>query len=612
MASESKSKSKSEPKAGSKTAPSSAKSSAKPSPTSSAPAASKAGRQRAESLGFLLIAAGVLVALNVLGVFFFFRADTTANRAFSLSEGSRRVVRELDETLSITAYFSADLPPPFNTTERYVRDTLAEYQAAGGSHVSVRFVSPDTDAEREEANERGVQLVQHQNIDRNAVSVVEGYRGIVFEYLGERQVIPVIQPDTQGLEYEITMAIKRLTSQRVPIGVLSGHEGPTPSSGLSTLQRMLPLYTLREVDANSEIDHELRALLIVDPQTEITETELRRINQYVMQGGSLGVFGGSMKVDLSTAPNISASSSGSNLNRLLRGWGVTLGENIVADARCGRVPLRTQFGLQIPVAYPPAPVVTISRDQAEHPVLFRLNAAPMFFVSALETTDAFADHGGRVLMRSSEGQNSWLLSGANVDLTIRDPREWSRTMGGASGPHTLAVAMEAQLPSAFPEAGSSGIEAPAQSVTPDSDDDDSVRVLVVGSATPIRDEFLPQAGQMGEAETAAAMALALNAIDWLAQDSDLIAIRAKSIDEPPLEVPQSIQDATQTVLETAETGDQEATNEALERRQAALDRENARKGWYQWGLGVGLPILVIAFGLLRWRMRKNARANLKP
>ena len=43
-----------------------------------------------------------------------------------------------------------------------------------------------------------------------SVSVVEGYRGLVFEHLGERQTIPVIQPDTQGLEYDITMAIKRL------------------------------------------------------------------------------------------------------------------------------------------------------------------------------------------------------------------------------------------------------------------------------------------------------------------------------------------------------------------------------------------------------------------
>jgi len=577
-----------------------------------APIASKAGRQEAESLGFLAISAGVIIALNVLGIFFFFRADTTANRAFSLSEGSRRVVRELDETLTITAYFSANLPPPFNSTERYVRDILAEYQASGGSNVVVRFVSPDTEDERTEASDRGLQLVQHQNIEDNAVSVVEGYRGVVFEYLGERQTIPVIQPDTQGLEYEITMAIKRLTGERVPIGLLTGHEGPTTSEGLSTLQRMVPLYEIREVNATEEIDDELRALLIVDPQTEITETELRRINQFVMRGGSLGVFGGSMKVDLTQAPNLSATPTGTNRNRLLGSWGIELGENIVADAQCGRVPLRTSMGFQIPVAYPPAPVVTFSDEQSSHPTLFRLNASPLFFASAIETTDVFREADGVVLMRSSEGERSWLLEGASVDLTIREPREWSSTMGGASGPHTIAVALESRLSSAFPEAGESGIEAPSQVETPADDDDDQVRVLVVGTATPIRDEFLPQGDRVPQAELAGAMAFALNSVDWLAQDSDLIAIRAKTIEEPPLEVPQSIQDATAEVLETAQTGDEEATDEALERRQAALESENARKRWYQWGNGLGIPLVVVVLGIARWQMRKNARASLKP
>lgn len=588
---------------------------ANPSTKSSAAAPSKAGRQQAESLGFLFIAAGVLAALNVLGVFFFFRGDTTHNRAYSLSAGSRRVVHDLDETLTVTAYFSEDLPAPFNSTERYVRDILREYQAAGGSHVNVRFVSPDTDDEREEANDRGVQLVQHQNIENNSVSVVEGYRGIVFEYLGERQTIPVVQPDTQGLEYDITVAIKRLTGHRAPIGVLTGHEGPTLSQGLSTLQRMLPLYELREVNANEEIDRSLRALLIIDPQTEISDAELRHINQYVMRGGSLGVFGGAMKVDVSQAPNLTATPTGANLNRLLSAWGMELGENIVADAQCGRVPYRTPIGIPIPVAYPPAPVVTFDEDQSSHPVLFRLNAAPLFFASSIETSEAFANEHGTVLMRSSGDQGSWLLSGASVDLHIREPREWRSTMGGTSGPFVLAAAVEAQLPSAFPaasgEGGDSTIEAPAHSETSDADDDDEVRVLVVGTATVLRDEFLPQGDRVADSELAGSMALALNAVDWLAQDSDLIAIRAKTIEEPPLEVPQAIQDATNEVLETAETGDEGATQEALERRTRALENEDSRKNRYQFFNIVGVPFVVVLFGLGRWQLRKARRAALK-
>jgi ABC-type uncharacterized transport system involved in gliding motility auxiliary subunit len=594
---------------GAPAAPTTTRSSERSEPRRATPRAdagvSPAARQRAESLGFLAIAAGVLIALNVVGVFLFFRADATQNEAYSLSEGSIDTVSNLDETLTVTAYFTADLPAPFNATERYVRDILTEYQQASSGHMVVRFVSPDTDDEREEANRQGVQLVQHQHIENDAVSVVEGYRGIVFEYLGEHHTIPVIQPDTEGLEYSITMAIRQLTGETLEIGVLTGHDGPTLTKGLSTWQRMLPTYHITEVSAASDIDPDLHALIVVDPHSEIPEAELRHIDAYVMQGGSLGVFGGTMAVDLQSGPDLNATATHSGINNLLNHWGINIGENIVADAQCGRVPMRTPIGLQIPVAYPPAPIVTFDETQRQHPVLLNLDQTPLFFTPAITTTDAFrnlhgATHdslGARVLMRSSGDGHSWLLEGSTVSLRIRDPREWRTTMGGESGPFDLAVAIEAELPSAYNEEQHTAGDA---------------HVLVVGTATVIRDEFLPQQGQMQDADLAGAMAFALNSVDWLAQDAALIAIRAKSIEEPALAVPQSVQDATAEAIEVAESGDEAATDAAMDRRTEALDAWESRKQRYRWGNTLLIPLGFAAFGVVRWRMRSNKKASLRP
>ena len=602
--------------------PTSAKASstgAKPRPsTQSAPRGSNvAGRQRAESIGILAIAAGILIALIVIGVFLFFRIDRTQNQAYSLSDGSRRAVADLDETLTITAYFTSDLPAPFNATERYVRDILAEYQAASHGHVIVRFVSPDTDEEREEADHAGVQLVQHQHIENDAVSMVEGYRGVVFEYLGNHQTIAVIQPDTQGLEYSITMAIKQLTGDELHIGVLGGHEGPSLTKGLSTFARMLPTYEITEVSATEAIDTNLRALLIVDPHTEISDAELRNIDAYVQQGGSLGVFGGSMVVDIEAGPDLTAEASHSGLDGLLGAWGVSLGENIVADMQCGRVPMRTPIGIPIPVAYPPAPIVTFTEEQRLTPILFRLESTPLFFVSSVETSDVFrnlhcvTEEGegsctpSQIVMRSS-GQDeasgqvlSWLLEGSSISLRIREPREWLTTMGGESGPFALAASINAQLPSAYAEEGSAATT------------ETNRRVLVVGTSTPMRDEFLPQGGQVSDAELASAMAFVLNSVDWLAQDSDLIAIRAKSIEEPALQVPQGVTDATEEALEEAQAGDEAGMREALETRTAALDAWESRKSMYRWANTILIPLAFAGFGVIRWRMRANKKASLK-
>jgi len=103
-------------------------------------------------------------------------------------------MHSLEESLAIVDAF---LATEWSGEERHQRriDILSEYEAASDGHMVVRFVSPDTDEEREEAEAAGVQQVQHQHIENDSVSVVEGYRGIVFEYLGNRQAIPVVQPD---------------------------------------------------------------------------------------------------------------------------------------------------------------------------------------------------------------------------------------------------------------------------------------------------------------------------------------------------------------------------------------------------------------------------------
>ena len=109
----------------------------------------------------------------------------------------------------------------------------------------------------------------------------------------------------------------------------------------------------------------------------------------------------------------------------------------------------------------------------------------------------------------------------------------------------------------------------------------------------------------------AALALALNAIDWLAADSDLIAIRAKTVEEPALDIPDSVLVAEDTVLAAAEEGDEAGVQEALQKRKAAIESWEGKKRAYRWLNTLGIPFLVALFGLLRWRQRSNKKKTLK-
>ncbi len=561
-------------------------------------------RAAGESLIFLLFVGGILVLLNVLLAYFPSpRVDLTRNKLFSLAEGSTRVAASLSDRLEVTAYFTENLPPPFNATERQVRDLLSEYAAASNGKIVVRFVNPDDEAKQQAAQADGVQRVAHQKIEEDQVAVVEGYRGMVLRYLDQKRAMPVIQ-DTAGLEYTITSAIKELTGDRKPIGLVSGHGSPTLEEGLTSLRDVLKLYDIRPVDVAEEVDTNLAALLVIGPREPFSDEELRRIDQFVMRGGSLGVFGGALAIELTGGTGPSAREVDTRLGGLLGPWGVRVQSKVVADAQCSRAPMRGPLGLQVLVPYPPIPVLQLDSEQLEHPVMFRLASPMLPFVAPLQVGDAPDGVELAVLARSSS--DSWTMSGPVISLEPRNPRDWQMTAD--AGPFDLMVAIEGKLPSAFAapinEEEATAIQTPLFA-------EGDVRVLVSGTSTFLEDSFMPPRQQQGPVQMNAALALALNAVDWLAADSDLIAIRAKTIEAPALDIPDSVLAAESTALDAAEQGDQQAVESALEKRKAAIESWDAKKRAYRWLNTLGIPFLVALFGLFRWRQRSKKKETLR-
>jgi ABC-type uncharacterized transport system involved in gliding motility auxiliary subunit len=541
------------------------------------------------------------------------RGDVTDAELFSLSKGSKRLAGSLEDQLEIVAYFSKDLPPPHNATGRYVRDLLSEYKDASRGKIVLRYVEPDTDEEKQAAERDGVDRMSDQKLEADSFSVHEGYRGIAFNYLGQTKAIKHIDT-TEGLEYEITQTLKQLMGdkEKTEIGVLGGHEGPTIAKGLSSLKQYLPTYDMKEVKADAELSSTLKALLIVHPENALTETELRYINQYVMRGGSLGVFGGGVKVNANEGSKPTGAPIDPGLNKLLEKWGVTLDNRIVADAQCGRARMPTNIpGLAIPVPYPPVPIVTFDEAQTKHPALFRINQVGMPYPVRLALNDNLKGDKAvkrTVLARSTE--NAWLMEGDTIDLEARE--RWN--VPGYSGPYTLGLAIEGKLPSAFTEEAAStpsteGESAPPVKIDAPARAEKPGRVLVFGSGFFLRDEFLPPP-QPNQNFFSGAIAFALNAVDWLAQDSDLIEIRAKTIEEPMLEVPQNVREAEATIREAIDEKDEAKAKAAFEKRKAAMTAWDERKAAYRWGNTLAIPAAFVLFGVARWRFRRAKKARL--
>lgn len=592
-------------------------------------AMNKRTRVASESIGFLIILAGILVAANVLSVFTYARADLTAAQVFTLADGSKNVVRELDDRMEVTMYFTEDLPPPFNATERYVRDLLEEYEAASGGNMVLEVVHPDTEEEKKAAREDGAQLVEHRAVQNDEVSIQKGYRSVVIGYLGNQEVLTVGR-DTSGLEYQITMAMKKLAGDKRPVGIVKGHETPSLSEQLSRFQDALPLYELEEVSLDGKISQDLAALLLIDPGAKLKTEELKRLDQYVMNGGALGVFGGGFKVTIPKRRRrqrpkpLSGKNVETNVNRLLSKWGVRVRQGMVADQQCGRAPMRGTMGLQIAVPYPPVPVLTLDEEQQRHPTLFRVRKARVPFSAPLEVTGA---PGGEVevktLARSSK--NSWLMEGDDIRLKPRRPEEWQPT--AKSGPFPLLASIQGKLPSAFASQNMSSSEESGKGPLGPKRAKKETRVFVAGSGMFLHNSFIPRQQQRNRQRSrmTGTLALALNSVDWLAQEEDLIAIRAKDVEDPPLEVPHAVGQAEKNAKQAAkqaqqamQKGKRRKAQEAIEKREQALERrKSAKAAWewkktaYQWGNALGIPVAFALFGVVRWRLRLNKKKNIE-
>jgi ABC-type uncharacterized transport system involved in gliding motility auxiliary subunit len=201
---------------------------------------------------------------------------------------------------------------------------------------------------------------------------------------------------------------------------------------------------------------------------------------------------------------------------------------------------------------------------------------------------------------------AWLMEGDSIDLKARE--RW--TVPGYNGPYTLGVAIEGKLPSAFAAAASSEpAAAPAAEVQAPARAENPARVLVFGSGYFMRDEFLPKP-QPGRPFMSSGVAFILNSVDWLTQDSDLIEIRAKNVEEPMLAVPLNVEEAESTIQEAIEEQDEEKAKQALEKRKEAMKAWSARKSSYRWGNTLAIPVVFALFGLVRWRVRRARKASL--
>ncbi len=449
------------------------------------------------ALGRLRLGTGLvvalLVAINLLGSYISGRLDLTPGKAYTLSPASKQIAGSLEDLVTIKLFASKELPTEAALMKRDVDDLLRDFRAAGRGKIKVIERDPADDAAaKRDAEDLGIQPVQFNVLGQSELQVKNGYLGVAIQYANGHETIPFVQR-TDDLEYRLTSAIRSLTRTKKPvIGLVQ--DGASPELRLSVLQEQLgKTYDVHPfaLSDSAQPAADTRVLVLVGTPDSLPAGARARLQRFFDRGGSALVMSSGMRLSPQTPLAMPVAPA---WNEFLKPFGITIRSDIAYDLMANEiVPVPTSFGRALQ-AYP---LFIRARSTGSSPVNQEVNEVTLTWTSTLDTVGAAKGTVTPLLISSA-------ASGTLTNAVSLDPTQANYSRQGLK-PQLLAAAV---VPAAKAGQATRG------------------RVVVVGSADFANDRFAEHVPDN--------ITLALNAVDWLAQDEALIGIRAKDRRPAPL------------------------------------------------------------------------------
>jgi len=494
-------------------------------------------------LGTVFLAFATIV-VNLFGRHIGGRLDLTPGNSFTLSRATRQLLRTLPDLVTLKLFASAALPPEVAFLKRDVDDLLNDYRAAGRGKVKVVIADPASDsAAMKEARTLGIPPVQFNVLGQAELQVKEGYLGLAIRHADGVKTIPFVQ-QSNDLEYRLTSDIRALTHPEktvIAFGEISDAAAARGQRSFEALrERLASRYDVRPFGVtDTSIAPGVRVIAVAGTPDSLDNAQVTRLRGFLDRGGSLLLMAGGMQLQLSQQGPPFAASRRVGWNALLKPYGVSIASNMVYDLASNvQVGIPAQFG-QVLVPYP---FWLRALSTKASPVNADLEAVLLPWTSQIDTPPVTAGTVTPLLVTSRAG-------GVQETMAFLDPsRAFSR-----DSLRRRVVALLASAPGPDTTKG-----APRG------------RLVVVGSGDFASDRYTRNSPEN--------LVFVENAIDWLAQDDALIAIRSKNRAPPPL------------VFTSATT-----------------------RGAVKYGNVIGVPVLLVGAGILRlWRRRQMTRRTYLP
>lgn len=501
------------------------------------------------------------------------RIDLTEDKLFTLSQGSRNIVANLEQPLELLFFYSETAMREAPTLRNYalrIENTLEEFELLSKGKLQLRLVDPEPFSEMEDkATELGMQAVPLR------VGGPQLYLGLAaINAGGNQEVITFFHPNRQQfLEYDIAKAIYLASREAPPkLGLISG----LPVNGgvdmatrsmnqpWSAVQQLKQLYEIVDLGAGPDVIGEDVDLLVIIHPADLSEPAQYAIDQFVLSGRNAIIFVDPYAETADPGPGAmpvrNATPMESNLPRLFTAWGIELvPDSVLGDAAHAML-------VNIGDDLAPARNLTllgfteenIAKEERVTQKLDTLNLASAGVWRRLEGVDTEWTE----LLWSSKAAG---LLDVDKVRGLMDPNRLFDSFVPDGRNHVIAGQLSGTVNTAFPDgkpvvsSGDGQVDVDLANAAPLSPGikRGQINVLLVADTDLLTDRLWVQKqtffGQPLLSPFADNGALLINAADYLAGSADLISIRSRgTFDRPFTRVHEIQREAEEGFRETAD------------------------------------------------------------
>ncbi len=453
---------------------------------------------RRQAFTRILLIFAIVVLLNFIAERFSFRLDMTAERRYTLSPATKKLVSEIKEPVTISLYFSKDLPPEFEYAKQEMVNLIKELDSRSKKHVLYKIINPNENEETEkQAIQKGIQAQILSTQERDKMNAKRVFLGAEIIYGGNTDVIPVL-PVGENLEYLLASSLKKLTIIKKPVIGIVGGNGEAGPDQLPQLQQALGnMYEVKFINLNAvtPTPKEYKCLILVDPHDTFPGAEFQTLDNYLAAGGNIFIGSPMINIDLQSAQ---VTAKKTNLGSWLVQKGILIKQNIIIDAQCGEVNIPQNMGAvsyTVPVKFPYYPYITHFGD---NPAAKGITSLGMPFTSEIIFKPA-TNVKSTILATTSDKSNA--LDAPQVFNFSRPWQESDFTRQNIPVGVALSGPIVGNIPS---------------------------KLVVISSGSflvNVKQQPLPGDN----------LSFATNIIDWLSDETGLIDLRSKTIAFRPLE-----------------------------------------------------------------------------